>query len=87
LKTVDEISDELEGIKQEKPKLKQVVVFVDDIDKVKKQTVYQIWNQIVDCFDNLEKENKKKKYSAEDVRKKVKIICTKSIIYQKQISL
>ena len=87
MKTVDEIADELEGTKQENTKLRPAIVFVDDVDKVKKQTVYHLWNQIVDYFDNLEKENKKEKYSAEDVRKKVKVICTKSIMSQKIIAL
>ncbi len=81
---LDELFDHLEGNTNE-PKMRQAVIFLDDVDKIKKQTVYQVWNQIVDCFDNLEKTNKKSKYTAEDVRKKVKAICIRSITSQNKI--
>ena len=81
---IDELFDMLGG-KTDCPKLRQAIIFLDDVDKIRKQTVYQVWNQIVDCFDNLEKRNKKDKYSAEDVRKKVKAICIRSITSQNKI--
>lgn len=79
MERLDEIINTLESDMAE-PKFRPALIFLDDVDKVRKQSIYQIWNQIVDCFDNLEKKNKKERYSAEDVRKKVKAICTRSII-------
>lgn len=81
---IDELFDLLEG-KNDGPKLRPAIIFLDDTDKIRKQTTYQLWNQIVDYFDGLERKNKKQRYSAEDVRKKVKFICTRLITSQNTV--
>ena len=53
---------------------------ISNLDNVeRKRIIFQTQNHIIDRIDQLEKEDKKRVYSHEDIRKEVNQLCTQLI--------